>query len=210
MLILSDNPSPKGFGLNARDQKINLIKRGTDGKIWIVKNFNGIKRWAIHDYYKEFKKSELKLLKLMEKSIINFQYSSTEHKLLLNQNYFKNQIKDNTKIEDLYFPSITINIKVNSEFDKIFAPFEYKMLCFKSGFYKYTIQAGHDSLIKNKKLKEVNYYYDVAIDCKIWKDFEKEYKKSENQIIEVINNITEIIEKLPKKKQEYIYKNYMQ
>ena len=145
----------------------------------------------------------------MEKSIIKFQYSSTEHKLLLNNNYFKNQIDDNTKIEELYFPSITINIKINSDFDIIFAPFEYKMLCFKSGFYKYTIQSGYDSLIKNKKLKEVNYYYDVAIDCKIWKDFEKEYKKSKNQIIEVIENNKEIISKLPKNKQEYIYKNYM-
>ena len=62
----------------------------------------------------------------------------------------------------------------------------------------------------NKKLKEINYYYDVSIDCKIWKDFEKEYKNNNSQIIEVITNITEIVEKLPKNKQEYIYKNYIQ
>jgi hypothetical protein len=208
MLKLSDNISPKGFGLNAHEQKINLIMKGTDGKIWVVKNFNGINRWVIHDYYKEFKKAELKLIKLLEKSIIKFKYLSIQEILLSNKNYFKNQIIEKIKLEDIYFPSIRIKATIDNEFDKIFASLEYKILCCKSGFYKYTIQSGHDSLINNKKITEINFYYDVSIDCKIWKDYEKECIKYNNDIIDMVKKNKEIISKLPKNKQEYIYKNY--
>ena len=46
------------------------------------------------------------------------------------------------------------------------------------------------------------------MDCKIWKDFEKEYEKYKDRMIYFIDNNKEIIDKLPKNKREYIYKNY--
>ena len=208
MLKLSNNPSPKGFGVHARDQKINLIMKGRDGKIWIVKNFNGVKKWVVHDFYKEFQKSEKKLINLLDKSIIKFKYYSVQDTLISNKNYFNNQLEENTKIEDIYFPSIRITAIINDDFDRNFASLEYKMLCCQSGFYKYTVQAGHDSLIKNKKITEMNFYYDVSMDCKIWTGYEKECKKYHEEIVIFIEKNKAIIDKLPKNKKEYIYKKY--
>jgi len=51
---------------------------GKDGKLWIVKEYNKKNRWIISNFYKEYKKSEKKLIKLMKKSIITFNYKSYE------------------------------------------------------------------------------------------------------------------------------------
>jgi len=48
-IYIGTEPSPKGFGYCAHAEKINTIKKGKDGNIWIVKkNNSGIKRWMLH------------------------------------------------------------------------------------------------------------------------------------------------------------------
>lgn len=209
MIKLTSNKSPKGFGLNAHEQKINLIKQGLDGKIWIVKSFNGIKRWVIHDFYKDFKKAEIKLIKLLKKSIIEFKYISIQYKLRKNKNYFKDQISENTKLENIYFPEITITASINNNFDLIISPIEFDTLCCESGFYKYVRNTGSDSSIINKKIVEKRFFYKLSDDCKIWKDYEKTCKRYNNEMVEFIQNNQEIINKLPKNKQQYLYTKYL-
>jgi hypothetical protein len=74
---------------------------GKDGKLWIVKEYNKKKRWIISDYYKEYKKSEKKLIKLMGKSIIKFNYVSYEDVIKREKNYFEKLYKNN---EDIHIP----------------------------------------------------------------------------------------------------------
>ena len=209
MMKLKYHKSPKGFGLKAHEQKINLIKQGTDGKIWIVKSFNGIKRWVIHDFYKDFKKAEIKLIKLLKKSIIKFKYISIQEKLRKNKNYFKDQIGQNTKLENIYFPEITIKVDIDDKFDLMIAPIEFDILCCESGFYKYARNSGSESSFSGKKVVEKSFFYTVSMDCKIWKDFEKTCKIYKNEMIEFIQNNKEIIDKLPKNKQKYLYTKYL-
>ena len=42
-------PSPKGLGWCGHAEKIGSKRKGKDGNIWIVKCFNSIKRWVIHN-----------------------------------------------------------------------------------------------------------------------------------------------------------------
>lgn len=42
-----DEPSPKGRGFCAHSEKLNTVKKGTDGKMWIVKKTSvGTRRWV--------------------------------------------------------------------------------------------------------------------------------------------------------------------
>jgi hypothetical protein len=208
MLKLLNNKSPIGFGIYPEDVKINTICRGTNGKIYILKKIDGIKKWIIHDFYKEFIKSEKKLKTLLNKSVIKYEYTSIQDTLLSNPDYFNNQIKQNTKIEDIYFPSIKIKAIIEDKFDFLFFSIEHKMLCCLSDFYKYSIQTGHTrgDIFNNKKKKDFTFYYDVYDGCSLWKDFNTECKKYKNEMIEIIKNNEEIIKKSSINKQKYIKK----
>lgn len=42
-----DEPSPKGKGYCAHAEKLGKVKKGADGKMWMVtKTKNGVKRWS--------------------------------------------------------------------------------------------------------------------------------------------------------------------
>ena len=48
-------PSPSGLGIYAKNEKLKTVKKGADGKKWIVyKDCNGVKKWKL---YKKIKKS---------------------------------------------------------------------------------------------------------------------------------------------------------
>jgi hypothetical protein len=98
-----NEPSPKGFGYCAHSEKLGIIKRGKDGKIWTVKKINNIKKWILSDFYINFRKSENKLKSLLKKSICSFTYISIEDTLKRNKDWFSKQ-KDN----NYYFPEINI------------------------------------------------------------------------------------------------------
>ena len=51
-----NEPNPKGFGYCTHSEKIGSMKRGKDGKIWVVKKFNNTKKWILSDFYINFKK----------------------------------------------------------------------------------------------------------------------------------------------------------
>ena len=172
MIKITNNKTPFGFGLNPLETKINTIHQGTDGKIYILKKINGIKKLIIHDFYKKFQKSEKKLKTLLNKSVIKYEYTSIQDTLKSNPNYFINQIKPNTKMKDIYFPSIQIKAIIEDKFDSLFFLIEHKILCCMSNFYKYSIQSGntYGDIFNNKK-KDFIFYYDVYDGCTEWKDF---------------------------------------
>lgn len=46
---IGNEPSPKGLGFCAHAEKVNTIKKGRDGNIWIIKSNNNIKKWFKHN-----------------------------------------------------------------------------------------------------------------------------------------------------------------
>lgn len=42
-------PSPKGLGYCAHAEKLNAVKKGKDGNMWIVTNVNGHNKWSKHN-----------------------------------------------------------------------------------------------------------------------------------------------------------------
>ena len=51
------------------------------------------------------------------------------------------------------------------------------LICFVVNPDFLNIRLKMDTIRQLKKIKEINYYYDLSIDCKIWKDYEKECLK---------------------------------
>ena len=110
--------------------------------------------------------------KLKKKVASKQQKKYIQDTLKSNPNYFINQIKPNTKMKDIYFPSIQIKAIIEDKFDSLFFLIEHKILCCMSNFYKYSIQSGntYGDIFNNKK-KDFIFYYDVYDGCTEWKDF---------------------------------------
>ena len=202
---ITENPSPKGLGYDAHLERVDALMIGKDGKLWIVKEYNKKKRWVISDYYKEYKKSEKKLLKLMEKSIINFNYISYEDIIKREKNYFEEQYINK---EDIHIPENNIEICIPSKI-AFLVSHEFNRLCCLSGYYKYVINTGSDYFINNKKVEYGSYFYKLNIEGKEWKDYKKECKRYERESKEEVKRKMNIIEELEEKKKRYILKNYM-
>lgn len=202
IIKLTDNPSPKGFGYDAHLQKNGKIMIGKDGKLWIVKKYNNLQKWVISDFYKEYKKSENILIKLMKKSIINFTYKSYENIIKEDKKYF-----DNDNDNEIHIPENNIIINANS--DTFFlASYEFRRLCCLSGYYKYVVNTGENIMVNDKKIKEISYFFQINKDAKIWKNFDKECKKYKKDSYNFIEKNKMLIDNLDKKKQLYIYKFY--
>ena len=190
-----NEPSPKGFGYCAHSEKIGVMKRGKDGKIWIVHN---TKKWVLSDFYKNFKKSENKLKSLLKKSICTFHYTSFEDTLKKNKDWFSKQENDK-----YFFPEINIELDYNE-----LSAIEFRRCACESEFYKYVVNTGSDyNISRNKKIKKINYFFDLDPQFEVWKDFNKECKKynkeNSKDLVQFIKN-----NKLSKKELDYISKNY--
>jgi hypothetical protein len=109
--------------------KVGTTIVGKNGKLYIVKKINDKKRWVISDFYKEYKKSEKKLIKLMKKSIIKFNYKPYEKK----KHFFDENDENN-----MYLPESEITYD-NTKNISFIAPYEFRRLCCLSGYYKYVI-----------------------------------------------------------------------
>lgn len=192
-----NEPSPKGFGYCAHSEKIGTMKRGKDGKVWIVKKFKNIKKWVFSDFYTNFKKSENQLKLLLKKSIVSFNYKSFEDKLKKNKKWFDKQ--ENNKY---YFPEIEIDYNLDN-----LGEIEFKRCACESEFYKYVINTGSDFKLSNKKIKKRSYFFDIDPAFKIWKDFNKECIKYHKENTEYITNLIKN-NKLSKKELDYVSKIY--
>ena len=180
-------------------QKVGTIMIGKNGKLYIVKKINNKKTWLISDFYKEYKKSEKKLIQLMKKSIIKFTYKPYEKNFKKYKKFFN---KNN-----IYLPesSITYDNRKNISF---IAPYEFRRLCCLSGYYKYVINTGDDVLIKDKKIIKTSYFFKLNTDAKIWSDFDKECKVYQEEIDKFILENKILVDSLNVKHKKYILKNY--
>ena len=176
--------------------KVGTTMAGKNGKLYIIKKINNKKKWIISDFYKEYKKSEKKLIKLMKKSIIKFNYKP----------YEKNKIFFNGIDVSLPESEITYDNTKNISF---IAPYEFRRLCCLSGYYKYVINTGDDALIKDKKIIKTSYFFKLNTDAKIWSDFDKECQIYKEQMNEFIKQNKILIDSLNSKHKKYILKNYI-
>jgi hypothetical protein len=60
--------SPKGLGWCAYSEKVGTKMIGRDGKVYVIKKTkNHRKIWSLSEFYKNYKKSENKLIALLKK-----------------------------------------------------------------------------------------------------------------------------------------------
>jgi hypothetical protein len=197
IIKLTNNPSPKGFGYNAHTLKINTHMIGRNGKMWIVKNYNGIHRWVISDFYKEYKKAEKKLLNLFNKSIVKLRKYIPYETIIQKNNYENNDIVDYEESNFIFENKLSFLIK-----------YEFNRLACKSGYFKYIINTGNDYFINKNKIAEISYFYMINNTCKIWKDFNKECKIYMKNAQKDIMANKDFINSLTEKEKKYIMKNY--
>lgn len=180
-------------------QKVGTTMIGKNGKLYIVKKINNKKRWVISDFYKEYKKSEKRLIKLMKKSIIKFNYKPYEK----NKHFFDENDENN-----MYLPESEITYD-NTKNISFISPYEFRRLCCLSGYYKYVINTGDDVLIKDKKIIKTSYFFKLNTDGKIWNDFDKECKVYKKQMNDFIKKNKMLLDDLSDKQKKYILKNYI-
>jgi hypothetical protein len=166
---------------------------GKDLKLWMIKQYNNINRWVVSDFYKEYKKAEKKLIKLLSKSIVKFTYKSYEDTIIKYEDEDTIDLPEN-------------NIIIHNSDTFFLASHEFTRLCCISGYYKYVISTGDDVMIKNKKIKEVSYFYQLNDKAKIWKGVDKMCSVYKKEAHTFINKNKDLINKLDKNKQAYIYK----
>ena len=152
-------------------------------------------KFIVSDFYKEYKKSEKILIKLLKKSIIKLKkYIPYENLINKNSN-------------NLYYPSSNFIFETNNKLDFLIS-FEFNRLACLSGYFKYVINTGNDYLINNKEIKEISYFYKINEKCKIWKDFDKECKiYMKDAQIKILSN-TQFLDSLNKIEKKYISKNF--
>lgn len=201
---ITNNSSPEGLGYDSQIERVGRLMIGKDGKLWIVNGSSKKKRWAISEYYKEYKKSENKLKKLMGKSIIKFNYVSYEDVIKRDKNYFEKQYLEN---EDIHIPENNIEICIPPKI-AFLVSHEFNRLCCISGYYKYVINTGTDYYINNNKLEYGSYFYKLNIEGEEWKNFKKECKRYEMESKEEVKRKNDIIEYLEDKEKRYILNNY--
>jgi len=195
-----DEPSPKGLGYCAHAEKIGKMMIGKDSKVWIVKQQNnGVKKWIISDFYKNFDKAQKKLRKLLDKSPFKFTfYNGIEN---------MRQYDKDEKINPLFM--------ISFDYDELYflSSIIFNKCAYETDFFKYVYYDGNDIgpiLNKNKvKTKKdhvnISYWYYFSNDFTLWKNFEKEKKKYYKEAIEEISNN---IDKIPKSIKPYIKKYF--
>ncbi len=205
-------PSPKGLGYCAHAEKVGTTMQGRYGKIWIVKKYGQKKRWVISDFYKEYKKAENKLRKLLQKSPVTFVFKSSEDafKKKNYKNWFDEQ---NLKKRDkIYWPyAATVMLKLTKKGDLI-GNIEWKRCACESGFYKYVYSDGHDvgPFTKGKKnpTLEVTYFYNFPKKYTTWKQYKSECKKYHKENIQYIKDNLDKLRKLDAKTKKFIINKY--